>query len=179
MTKEERSAYNRADYARKKQDPEWLARRRIKAAIKRRKKLENPEIRKAVNEKAKLRHRERVATDPEYRERKWAQAKAYEADWRKDNPEEARIKTKRSRYNLTREEYDELVEQSQGLCAICRRPESLTLQGRVCMLAIDHCHKTGKVRGMLCSECNKGLGNFNDDTGRMAKAITYLEQDKP
>lgn len=58
-----------------------------------------------------------------------------------------------------------------GLCAICGELPS----GKRALLFIDHDHKTGKVRGLLCGACNAGLGYFKDTTSRMTKAIEYLE----
>ena len=57
---------------------------------------------------------------------------------------------------------------------ICKAPE--TLQNK--NLAVDHCHKTGKVRGLLCSKCNKGLGLFKDSKELLTTAIEYLEESK-
>jgi hypothetical protein len=77
---------------------------------------------------------------------------------------------------LTEADYDNLVKIQNGLCAICKKPETSSnqhvLQKR---LAVDHCHKTGKVRGLLCSKCNRGIGYFNDSTDLLYKAIIYLE----
>lgn len=70
-------------------------------------------------------------------------------------------------YNLTTEQYEAMFEQQKGLCAICPLP----LKGKG---NIDHCHETGKVRGLLCKECNQGLGYFKDNVGVLQKAINYL-----
>lgn len=59
-----------------------------------------------------------------------------------------------------------------GCCWICKKPEPIA--GR--KLSIDHCHDTGKVRGLLCTHCNTGLGHFNHDPDRIDKAIRYLER---
>lgn len=71
------------------------------------------------------------------------------------------------RYGLTEDDVKELIEQQGGVCAICGtdKPEH-----------VDHCHVTGKVRGVLCFNCNGGLGQFKDDIGRLISAIAYLEE---
>jgi hypothetical protein len=61
------------------------------------------------------------------------------------------------------------VARQNGRCALCGGPP--TERG----LVIDHCHRSGKVRALLCSSCNKGLGFFRDDPERLTAAITYLE----
>ena len=73
----------------------------------------------------------------------------------------------------TKEDYAKAQNKQQGFCAICGMHESL--QGR--SLAADHCHKTGKKRGLLCMNCNNGLGRFKDNPLLLRKAATYLEND--
>ncbi len=64
-----------------------------------------------------------------------------------------------------------------GVCAICRRPETFITTGQgPCRLSVDHDHKTGKVRGLLCRDCNVGLGNFGDSGERLRNAAAYLGQ---
>jgi hypothetical protein len=75
-------------------------------------------------------------------------------------------------YGLSKEEYIAMYEKQQGLCAICKK-EPTTKRG----LHIDHNHKTGTVRGLLCHSCNVGIGNFMDDPGLLISAIEYISQD--
>ncbi len=71
-------------------------------------------------------------------------------------------------YNITVQEYDQMEKKQGGLCAICGQMDRRRL-------SIDHCHTTGEIRGLLCSNCNTGLGFFKDDRDTLAKAITYLK----
>lgn len=79
------------------------------------------------------------------------------------------------RYNITKEEYESLLERQNGCCAICEKPQ-FELMGRIRYLGIDHNHETGKVRGLLCDICNRGIGYFKDDFRLITKAINYLKQ---
>lgn len=76
----------------------------------------------------------------------------------------------RRKYGITLEEYEQKLEDQGGVCAICGKPDEV--EGR--RMAIDHCHDTGAVRGLLCGNCNRGLGNFQDSHQLVAKAAEYL-----
>ena len=79
------------------------------------------------------------------------------------------------KYGMSVEEYDILWEKQKGVCAICGLPEIRKHQnGQIVRLAVDHCHKTGKVRGLLCSHCNLMLGSARDDINILLKGIQYL-----
>ena len=78
------------------------------------------------------------------------------------------------KYNLTLEQYDQLWNTQHGLCAVCFQPETAIVWDRVKHLAVDHCHKTGHVRGLLCTNCNLALGGFKDDKRVLKSAINYL-----
>lgn len=73
------------------------------------------------------------------------------------------------RYGLTHEQYEERRRAQGGLCAICSRPPA---DGD--RLHVDHCHASTVVRGLLCGSCNRGLGLFGDQPGRLEKAAAYL-----
>lgn len=75
-------------------------------------------------------------------------------------------------YNLTEQGYSDILSKQDMGCAICGAEKSDSLHRR---LSVDHCHKTEKVRGLLCTKCNNGIGNFNDDIILLKNAIKYLE----
>jgi len=77
-------------------------------------------------------------------------------------------------YGITFEVYTEMFDSQKGCCKICTSRISNSRTGR---LFVDHCHKTGTVRGLLCSSCNHGLGLFKDSPTLLKKAIAYLEEE--
>jgi hypothetical protein len=73
------------------------------------------------------------------------------------------------------EEYAQLVVNQKGLCAICKRPEiSRSKLGMLIALTVDHCAKTGKIRGLLCNRCNRALGLFQHDADSLLAAYHYI-----
>ena len=72
--------------------------------------------------------------------------------------------------------YQDMLQEQNGVCAICDKPEKHRdgYSGKPKDLAVDHCHKTGAVRALLCSACNTALGLFNDDPELLAKARSYV-----
>lgn len=81
-----------------------------------------------------------------------------------------RKKLLKKRYNITPEEYDALFEEQNGKCLICGEYDTKR------KLNVDHSHKTGVIRGLLCTTCNRGIGFFKDDVEKMSKAILYLKK---
>ena len=77
------------------------------------------------------------------------------------------------KYNLTPEQYEEMYLKQEYRCAICNEHEDETTRKK---LVVDHCHVTGNVRGLLCNNCNSGLGLFRDDLSLLAKAKKYLTE---
>jgi len=83
----------------------------------------------------------------------------------------------KDRYNFSLEQYEEMLEKQNNLCKICGFPETAKTNTRgIKPLAVDHCHTTGKVRGLLCHSCNVLLGRAYDNTEILKKAISYLEE---
>lgn len=89
---------------------------------------------------------------------------------RKADPAKTREYNLRKRYGITPEYYEELFHKQNGKCAICGTSKE--------KLVIDHDHKTGKVRGLLCHNCNRGLGKFRDSPRTMLRVIDYLIEDE-
>jgi hypothetical protein len=122
----------------------------------------------------------------EYQIRNQARIKAYQkkyyqankdkiidraVQFRKDNPHVQNMSRIKNTYGLTQEEYFRLLEESNGTCPICTR-----WFGK--KLVIDHDHTTGKVRGLICASCNKGLGHFFERIESLQEAIRYLQTKK-
>jgi len=80
------------------------------------------------------------------------------------------------KYGMTTYDLAAMAEKQDHRCAICGEKEKEQRNGLVKHLAVDHDHKTGAVRELLCTACNKGLGHFDDDIDRMIKAIAYLRK---
>jgi hypothetical protein len=73
------------------------------------------------------------------------------------------------RYGIGADDVAALIESQGGVCAICGRPDPQH---------VDHCHETGLIRGILCFNCNGGLGQFRDDPSLLAAAIDYLHRER-
>ena len=81
-------------------------------------------------------------------------------------------------FGITLAQYDSKFAEQNGVCAICGQPDKRVHKAtKLPMnLAVDHCHNSKKIRGLLCSNCNTGLGNFKDDPNILRAAVAYLEQ---
>lgn len=82
------------------------------------------------------------------------------------------------RHGLEFADYAAMLERQRWGCAICGRSER-GWGGKEAALVIDHCHATGRVRGLLCGECNTALGRFGDDPAQLRRAADYLDQSTP
>lgn len=96
----------------------------------------------------------------------------YKKNYYQDNKEQLGLSVKKTtikrKYGITWDEFIQMYETQEGLCAICKSEE----EGR--MLSIDHCHETRKVRGLLCGTCNRALGLFKDDPEILQAAKEYV-----
>ena len=90
----------------------------------------------------------------------------------KRSNEKRRSEYLKSKYGITEAVYQSMLEKQSGLCAICKCEEASTPKGKLC---IDHNHKTGKLRALLCNNCNAALGLLDEYTGNFKRAILYLE----
>ena len=91
---------------------------------------------------------------------------------RQRDPTRRRRYALRHTYGLTLEDYDLMLARQGGVCAICGTAKP---NGFGKFLAVDHCHDTGRIRGLLCGNCNHGLGKFDHDPKRLRRAIRYLQ----
>lgn len=94
----------------------------------------------------------------------------YLKGWLEKHPGYDRTRLLSKKYGLTKEQYQERLEAQGGCCVICR--DGKTKRD----FHIDHEHTTGRIRGLLCSRCNTGLGQFRDSIGFLAKAQEYLRE---
>ena len=104
-----------------------------------------------------------------------AEHAAYERAWRARHRETIRDSDKYGQrylraYGLTRKTFQEMLAKQKGVCAVCAGPQ----QGNK-RLVVDHCHKTKRVRGLLCDRCNHALGHFRDDPRLCRAGALYLE----
>lgn len=99
--------------------------------------------------------------------------------WHLEHPEESFARYRKAllkyEYGLTQEQYDEMLTRQNGVCAICKQEETWSYKnGKIASLSVDHDHNTGKVRGLLCRDCNQSLGKFKDDHNLLRAAYEYL-----
>ncbi len=80
------------------------------------------------------------------------------------------------KYGITIADYKKLFEDQNGVCAICKQSETKKVNGKVCMLAVDHCHDTKLIRALLCYNCNVGIGFFKHNPALLRKAALYCEE---
>lgn len=127
-------------------------------------------LRPEARERARIRNQKRRAKRAAYK--KTEAGRAAEKRYRTTNVKhrtyqhEYRLK---KLYGITEAGYQRLYQRQGGCCAICREE----VAGR---LHIDHCHKTGLVRGLLCGNCNRALGLMKDEPSRLLEAVKYLER---
>jgi hypothetical protein len=110
-------------------------------------------------------------------QRKWREAHpGYQTEWTRKNKgrykESQRNRILQKLYGITIEQYNQLFLEQEGKCKICQRHQSEFKR----RFAVDHCHTTNKVRGLLCHHCNKALGHFFEDISTMESAILYLKE---
>lgn len=105
----------------------------------------------------------------------------YQDTWRREHPEENRAYMRKYRlavkFGITVAQYDALLEAQGGLCAVCRKEETVIGRGGLVKpLAVDHNHVTGQVRGLLCQRCNFAIGLLADSPEHLHSAIAYLSR---
>lgn len=117
-------------------------------------------------------HERRRSKDPEARAEKLQRTKNWQANNKVKLARSRRWSNIKAKFGLSKEQYLTLLAKQDGRCAICSTDSPLGWG----VFVVDHCHSSGKVRGLLCSNCNTGLGLFKDSVEALTKAITYLSQ---
>jgi hypothetical protein len=138
---------------------------RLRAAEYRKK---NPEKVRETNRRSAAKKRQ----DPQ----KIEATRAYQAEYRAKNRSALCDRERKRKFGITRNEYANMFHSQNGVCAICSEPETATRLGVIKALSVDHDHKTGKVRGLLCSDCNTGIGKLKENRNVFISAIKYLDQ---
>jgi hypothetical protein len=106
------------------------------------------------------------ACQKEY-EREYRERTGYSRNW------EHHLKSK---YGITGQDYHDMAAAQNHVCAVCNRPETITYANKTRRLAVDHDHRTGKVRGLLCAKCNVMLGYARENSDYLASAMMYLRE---
>ncbi len=164
-----RRASNKRSYEKNKK--RWVStRREYLEQNKEKLKLYYSDYQKSHQKLLNERTRNRMKNDPEYREKINKRQKL----WREKNKEKMALMKKKSvlkhQYGLTLEEYQTLLENQDNKCAICSRNSV--------KLCVDHDHKTGKTRGLLCHACNRAIGLLKENIDILENAIKYVNKHK-
>lgn len=150
---------------------------------------ERKERHRASERKWRAENREKALEDKRRREARYRQSPEFmaakrekdKATWRKYRHTEKWIANARKthlkhKYNITPEQYDVMLKNQNGVCAICKQPETASRAGKIKLLSVDHNHITKQLRGLLCDDCNKALGNMHENIERLKSAIEYLNR---
>jgi hypothetical protein len=139
--------------------------------------LERKKCRQCKNEKSIDHFRKRLKGKSEHYE---SYCKLCEKDnqkkWNESHKEHIKLKDfKRNciKYGMTHKEYGQRHADQNGTCASCMRPETSTRDGKVKRLAIDHCHVSGSVRGLLCQRCNIAFGQLDESPDLIQALLSY------
>lgn len=133
------------------------------------KKLPKPNCKACIKAMEVKKHTDRMANDPEYREKRLAQW----TQWKLANPERAAMHGRLNTWKkqgIDPELAEQYFQSHNGLCDLCHEPAN----GKT--LVMDHCHETGTIRGMLHSNCNILIGMAKDSPRMLILAIDYLNR---
>jgi 5-methylcytosine-specific restriction endonuclease McrA len=123
------------------------------------------ELNRAYNARLKEEGRSYYSRDPEGNRKR-------NAAWREFNKDRILARNREYYYGITAKEFDDMLVKQQGRCAVCSIP--FTEERKSLIPCVDHDHNTGRVRGLLCSHCNRGLGSFRDDPETLEAGAAYL-----
>jgi len=127
---------------------------------------ENPEKIKEIRKRSY----DRIKNDPD----RLQKLRGWQRRYREDNRKALSDGERKRKFGISPDRYAEMFNSQSGLCAICNQPETATRLGKVKALAVDHCHNTGVIRGLLCADCNTGIGKLKENIDIFQSAIQYL-----
>lgn len=106
-----------------------------------------------------------------------ANMSGYQREWRKKNPDKARNSELKKNHGITLADYEVILGEQGGCCAVCGKAPGSVGSGSNSKgtLAVDHCHQVGVIRGLLCTNCNLGIGSFYEDSNLLRNAAAYLD----
>ena len=114
----------------------------------------------------------------DWKEKNKERMRGYVKSYNLRNPGRVRLRVRKSslkrKYGISLIEYNNMSASQDGLCAICSSKQ----KDHTRKLAVDHCHSTGKIRGLLCDFCNRGIGSMNDSVQTLESAIAYLKSNQ-
>ncbi len=113
-----------------------------------------------------------IALATEWQKKNPERHAAYNREWDKRNPERKKETALKTRMGLDNGVYETLLKEQGGGCAICHKPE----RADNFRMHVDHCHGTRAIRGLLCTNCNTGLGQFKHDVNLLLAARSYIEK---
>lgn len=167
-TKEQRAKYRLA----------WIEKKGIdkcreiwaKRAAQKRK--ENPELARAKNKDWRDRNALKLRA---IRKSKAEKLNATARERYRSDPEKQHDRMLQRAFGISSSEYKKMIDSQHGLCAMCCRPETVVVHGKIKRLAVDHNHATGRIRALLCFRCNLMIGYAKEDISILESAISYLD----
>ncbi len=112
----------------------------------------------------------------EWKKRNRGRHKKYQRKYNQEHKAYFRDYWLKSNYGISLERYEKMYDKQRGNCLICNQEETVGNQYGQYRLSIDHDHETGRVRGLLCNRCNRGLGYFKHSKKILLNALKYLSQ---
>lgn len=143
----------------------------VKEASRRWRTANRDKARKASRRWAAANRERNKETAQRWRAENREKAAARQREWVAKNPAKM-LAIDLRRFGMTPNQFNTLNQSQNGVCAICRNPPSNKRK----RLDVDHCHDTGKIRGLLCSRCNTAIGLMRDSVATLVRAVNYLAQ---
>jgi hypothetical protein len=145
--------------------------------------LNNKEKVRKIKERYRISHREKLRESGRIyaRNRRFKdpeKCRKKRRIWRKNNPNKVKNEKLKQKFNLNLEDYNLIIKKQKNRCGICNQKFELNDPNNLKYPCVDHCHKSKKIRGILCRKCNTGIGGFNDNKHLLKRALNWLVYSK-